>query len=117
MAMVINENPAANATRSLENYVKLAQNAQTGGFELPKGGGSNASGPGTGYEGGNGGASSSTFGGAASSPTSARSAAVPTDVGKPPAPAQTTALLTAGGAYFAVPTTMLVVLGAGFMLL
>ncbi|KAG6008545.1 hypothetical protein E4U21_004385 [Claviceps maximensis] len=46
MAMVINENTAANATRSLENYVQLARNVQKpGGVGISTVGGSNYSRP------------------------------------------------------------------------
>ncbi|KAG6015988.1 hypothetical protein E4U54_002579 [Claviceps lovelessii] len=131
MAMVINENTAANATRSLENYVALARKVQKpGGVEISMAGGSNASrswnetttksgssislfisGTGdslataTAAAGGDG-------GGDGSSPP-----AVTTPVGDQPLPAQTTAPLTAGCVSLTVPGTMLAVLGAGFMLL
>ncbi|KAG5953342.1 hypothetical protein E4U53_005988 [Claviceps sorghi] len=132
MAMVINENTAANATRSLENYVKLARNVQQPwGVEIPMTGASNTSRPcnGTRTEPGTGtrGGSTSFLSVSSSADLLATSAAgagdgfpppaVTTRVENSPAAAQTTAPLTAGGAYLAVPGTMLVVLGAVFVLL
>ncbi|GAB0135232.1 hypothetical protein EsDP_00003577 [Epichloe bromicola] len=105
MVMVINENTSANATRSLENYRKIAQSAQLGAIEIPKGAGNGPAGPGE---------------GSGSSPTSSPGDSVPSVTsgeGTSPLPAQTTAPLTGGGAYLAVPSTLLAVLGAGFMFL
>lgn len=105
--MVINENTGANATRSLENYQKLAQNSQTGPGEVPVGGGGGGSNP---NNGSNGGGTSPTQGGGnggSGSPTTAVGNQPPT----------TSAPLTAGGINLAVPSTMLLVLGAGFMFL
>lgn len=87
MSMVINENTAANASRSLEAYKKLAETSATGAGEIP-GGGSRG---GTGTSG-----SGSTPG--ESSP-------------------KTSGTLTAGSVNLAVPSTLLLILGAGFMAL
>ncbi|KAG5925031.1 hypothetical protein E4U42_004482 [Claviceps africana] len=115
MAMVINENTAANATRSLENYVKLARNVQQPwGVGIPMAGASNTSRPcnetrtrteagtGTGTWGGSS-SSLSLSGSADLLATSAAGAgggvppAVTTSVENSPVAAQTTAPLTAGG--------------------
>ncbi|KAG5983031.1 hypothetical protein E4U55_000927 [Claviceps digitariae] len=141
MAMVINENTAANATRSLENYLQLARSVpQPGGVETSIAGGSNifrpwnGTGPSTGTGNGGGSCGSVSISGSGDSlPSSAGALAAPTagssadDASSPPAittvpdnspvSEQTTTPLTAGGACFAVPGTLLVVLGAGFMLL
>ncbi|KAK2597977.1 hypothetical protein QQS21_005893 [Conoideocrella luteorostrata] len=111
MAMVINENTSANATRSLENYKKLAQNAQMGSGEIPSGGAGGGTGGSSPPSGGQNGGSSPTLGGGSGSPVTT------TGLGGTPAPAQTTAPLSAGGVNLAVPSTMLLALGAGFMLL
>lgn len=108
MSMVINENTGANSTRSLENYKQLSQNSQTGPGEIPVGGGGSP-GNGTGGNGGNGG-----NGGSGPSPTLGDGSSPTTAVGSQPS---TSAPLTAGGVNLAVPSTMLLVLGAGFMLL
>lgn len=105
MVMVINENTSANATRSLENYKKIAQSARLGAIEIPQGAGNGSTGPGE---------------GSGSSPTSSPGGSAPsvtTGEGGSPLPAQTTAPLTGGGAYLAVPSTLLAVLGASFMFL
>ncbi|KAF9878896.1 extracellular serine-rich protein [Colletotrichum karsti] len=105
MVMVINENTKANATRSLSNYAKAAKTVPQaqipggsgtgsgGGSASPTGGAGSGSGSGSGS--GNGGGSNNG-GGAGATPSS------------PP---------TAGAASLSAPGTLLLALGATFMLM
>ncbi|GKT56744.1 extracellular serine-rich protein [Colletotrichum tofieldiae] len=104
MVMVINENSKANATRTIENYARAAKNVAQA--QIPGGGASGGSGGGsaspTGGAGGgsgggsNGGGSGNGGGAGGASPSS------------PP---------TAGAVSITVPGTLLLALGAGFLLL
>ncbi|KZL83544.1 extracellular serine-rich protein [Colletotrichum incanum] len=104
MVMVINENSKANATRTLENYAKAAKTVPQA--QIPGGGAAGGSGGGsaspTGGAGGgsgggsNGGGSENGGGAGGASPSS------------PP---------TAGAVSLTAPGTLLLALGAGFLLL
>ena len=109
MVMVINENTQANASRSLDNYKKLAASAEQGNIEIPGGGSGN--GGGNGNNGGNGG--SGNNGGGGSNTTPGGVGASPTGTQSP----STSAPITAGASpSFHVSTTLLLI-GAAFMLL
>ncbi|KJK82249.1 hypothetical protein H634G_02443 [Metarhizium anisopliae BRIP 53293] len=97
MSMVINENTSANGSRSLENYRLLAKSAQG----VTPGGGSN---------GGANGGSGSGEGGS----TTPGSENIPTPVGNQ-SPTQSAPL--SAGINLAVPSTLLIALGVGFMFL
>ncbi|TQN66341.1 Extracellular serine-rich protein, partial [Colletotrichum shisoi] len=92
MVMVINENSKANATRTIENYAQAAKN-------VPR-----AQIPGGGSAGGNGGGSASPTGGAGGGSNGGGSGAAP------PSPP------TAGAVSLSAPGTLLLALGAGFLL-
>ncbi|QUC24000.1 uncharacterized protein UV8b_08241 [Ustilaginoidea virens] len=125
MAMVINENAAANATRSLETYKRLAQKAPTGqGVPSRCGDGSAGPAASSGYlpttaAGGNGGGGG---GGALVTPaaggTNDTADGLPPAATTPPPPAVSSpALVVSGAAHVAVPGAMLLVLGGAFMFL
>ncbi|EFY90396.1 hypothetical protein J3458_005114 [Metarhizium acridum] len=95
MSMVINENTSANSSRSLENYRLQAKSAQ-----------SSAGTPGGGSNGGSG-----NNGGESSTPGSGDT---PTPVGNQ---SPTTSAPLSAGINLAVPSTLLIALGVGFMFL
>lgn len=104
MVMVINENTKANSSRSLENYANLAKNAAQGNVEIPGGGNTGGNGGNTGGNGGSGGSKPTTPAGSSPSPTGSN-------------PATTSAPISAASSSFEASTTMLLLLGAAFMLL
>ncbi|TKW56714.1 Extracellular serine-rich protein [Colletotrichum tanaceti] len=99
MVMVINENSKANATRTIENYAKAAKNVPQA--QIPNGGSAGGSGGGSasptgGAGGGSNGGNGGSGGGSGATPSS------------PP---------TAGAVSLSAPGTLLLALGAGFLLL
>ncbi|KAJ0147279.1 Extracellular serine-rich protein [Colletotrichum tanaceti] len=99
MVMVINENSKANATRTIENYAKAAKNVPQA--QIPNGGPAGGSGGGSasptgGAGGGSNGGNGGSGGGSGATPSS------------PP---------TAGAVSLSAPGTLLLALGAGFLLL
>ncbi|TWU78840.1 hypothetical protein ED733_007484 [Metarhizium rileyi] len=95
MSMVINENTSANSSRSLENYRKLSESTQQGNGGVPAGAGVATNNGGSGASPGSGNSTSSVVG---------------TDPATEPPPAN-------AGMNLAVPSTLLLVVGAVFTLL
>ncbi|WQF82028.1 Putative cupredoxin [Colletotrichum destructivum] len=101
MVMVINENSRANATRTIENYAKAAKNVPQA--QIP--GGGSAGGNGGGSASPTGGAGGGSNGGGSNGGSGGGSGATPSS---PP---------TAGAVSLSAPGTLLLALGAGFLLL
>ncbi|KAK2021065.1 hypothetical protein LX32DRAFT_646783 [Colletotrichum zoysiae] len=119
MVMVINENSRANATRTLENYAKAAKSVAQA--MIPAGGSasggttSGGSGSGTGTGTGTGSGSASPSGGVGTGSGSGSGSGTGTGSGSgsttssPPVPA--------GAVSLSAPATLLLAVGAGFLLL
>ncbi|KND94067.1 hypothetical protein TOPH_01203 [Tolypocladium ophioglossoides CBS 100239] len=120
MAMVINENTKANSSRSLENYKNLAKTSTLGNVEIPSGGITGGNG-GSGSSGGNG--STSGGNGSTGGSNGSTGGSQPTTVaGESPSPTSSTsatasAPISAASSSFEIPTAVLLILGAAFMLL
>ncbi|KAK0389798.1 hypothetical protein NLU13_3371 [Sarocladium strictum] len=124
MAMVINENTSANSTRSLENYKSLAAgdavntNPGNGTGSGTGSGSGNGSGSGSGNGGSTGGNSGSAGGNTGSNGGSATVPAAGTPVGGDSSQATGQSSVPAGASSYGAPaSTLLLVLGAAFMLL
>ncbi|KAK6225755.1 extracellular serine-rich protein [Colletotrichum tabaci] len=101
MVMVINENSKANATRTIENYAQAAKKVPQA--QIPGGGSSGGNGGGSASP--TGGAGGGSNGGGSNGGSGGGSGATPSS---PP---------TAGAVSLSAPGTLLLALGAGFLLL
>ncbi|KAF0324760.1 extracellular serine-rich protein [Colletotrichum asianum] len=108
MVMVINENTNANATRSLANYAKAAKNVAQALIPGQSSGGGSGSGS------GNGGGSASPTTGTGSGTGSGSGSGAGSGAGASATPSSPP---TAGAASLSAPGTLLLALGATFMLM
>ncbi|TDZ25277.1 Extracellular serine-rich protein [Colletotrichum sidae] len=106
MVMVINENSKANASRTLENYAKGAKAVPAA--QIPGGGAAGGSPGGASPTGGAGGGSNNGGGGAGNGGGSNPGGGAGTNPSSPP---------TAGAVSLTAPGTLLLALGAAFMLM